>query len=415
MKVFIKNIKRLYGVHSQEVRKLAGKQMAELPFIENAWLAVEDGLIADFGSMEDYLGIEDWRDLEIIDAEDRFVIPGFCDSHTHTVFAQSRADEFVDRILGLSYEDIAKRGGGILNSAAKLAVMTEQELYDAAFERLNLLMSQGTVAIEIKSGYGLDAENELKMLRVIQRLKENHRLQIKRTFLALHALPLEYKGRAEDYVRLMIEEVLPVVAREGLADYVDAFCEEGYFNVEQMNALIDAAQRFGIPAKLHVNQFTILGAVKAACERNAVSVDHLEELNEEDIAALLKSDTMPVALPACSFFLRIPYTPARRIVEAGLPFALASDFNPGSSPTGNMQFVGSLACIQMRMLPEEVINASTINGAFALNLEKELGSIALGKRASFIITKPMKSISELYYYFADAGIEQVFVDGKKEN
>ena len=415
MKVFIKNIRRLYGVHSQEVRKIAGKQMAELPFIENAWLAVEDGIIAAFGSMEDYLGIEDWRNLEIIDAEDRYVLPGFCDSHSHAVFAQSRADEFVDRIHGLSYEDIAKRGGGILNSAAKLGAMTEQELYDAAFERLNLLMSQGTVAIEIKSGYGLDAENELKMLRVIQRLKESHPIQVKRTFLALHALPLEFKDSADHYVRMMIDEVLPVVAKEGLADYVDAFCEDGYFTVEQMNDLIEAAQRFGIPAKLHVNQFTILGAVKAACERNAVSVDHLEELNDDDIDALLKSETMPVALPACSFFLRIPYTPARRLVEAGLPFALASDFNPGSSPTGNMQFVGSLACIQMRMLPEEVINASTLNGAYAMNLEQELGSITIGKRASFILTKPMKSISELFYYFADAGVEQVFVDGKKVN
>jgi imidazolonepropionase len=343
------------------------------------------------------------------------VLPGFCDSHTHTVFAQSRAEEFVDRIEGLSYEDIAKRGGGILNSAAQLGAMSEDELYEAAYERLNTLMRQGTVAVEIKSGYGLNAQNELKMLRVIQRLKANHPLQIKRTFLALHALPLDYANRSDEYVERMIQEVLPVVAREQLADYVDAFCETGYFTVAQMNALIEAATALGLRAKMHVNQFTILGAVKAACERNALSVDHLEELSDDDIEALQNSSTMPVALPACSFFLRIPYTPARRLVDADLPFALASDFNPGSSPTGNMQFVGSLGCIQMRMFPEEVVNASTINGAFAMELEHELGSIALGKRASFIVTKPMHSLAEFYYYFADSNIEHVFVDGVKMN
>lgn len=415
MKVFIKNIKRLYGVHSQEVRLVKGSQMRELPFIENAWLAIEDGIIAAMGSMNEYPGIEDWRDLEIIDVEDRMVLPGFCDSHTHTVFAQSRAEEFVDRIEGLSYEDIAKRGGGILNSAGKLGAMSEDELYESAYERLNTLMKQGSVAVEIKSGYGLDAANELKMLRVIQRLKDNHPLQIKRTFLALHALPLDYANRADEYVELMIKDVLPVVAREQLADYVDAFCETGYFTVAQMNALIDAAAVLGLRAKMHVNQFTILGAVKAACERNALSVDHLEELSDDDIQALQTGATMPVALPACSFFLRIPYTPARRLVDAGLPFALASDFNPGSSPTGNMQFVGSLGCIHMRMLPEEVVNASTLNGAYAMELDNELGSIAVGKRASFIVTKPMQSLAEFYYYFADSNIEHVFVDGVKMN
>lgn len=415
MKVFIKNIKRLYGVHSQEVRMVKGSQMRELPFIENAWLAIEDGVVAAMGSMNEYPGIEDWRDLEIIDVEDRMVLPGFCDSHTHTVFAQSRAEEFVDRIEGLSYEDIAKRGGGILNSAAKLGAMSEDELYEAAYERLNTLMRQGTVAVEIKSGYGLNAQNELKMLRVIQRLKANHPLQIKRTFLALHAIPLEYANRADDYVQHMIDDVLPLVVKEQLADYVDAFCETGYFTVAQMNALIEAATALGLRAKMHVNQFSILGAVKAACERNALSVDHLEELSDDDIEALQNSSTMPVALPACSFFLRIPYTPARRLVVADLPFALASDFNPGSSPTGNMQFVGSLGCIQMRMFPEEVVNASTINGAFAMELEHELGSIALGKRASFIVTKPMHSLAEFYYYFADSNIEHVFVDGVKMN
>ncbi len=412
MKIFIKNIKALYGTHSQDVNLVKGPEMNNLPYIENAWLAVEDGVIAAFGSMNDFDGIEDWRDLTVIDAAGKYVLPGWCDSHTHTVFAASRAEEFVDRLNGLTYEQIAQRGGGILNSAKKLSLMSEEELFLAAFERLNRMLHSGTVAVEIKSGYGLDEENELKMLRVIKRLKAEHPLVIKSTFLALHAIPIEYKDNVEDFVELMIVHVLPKVANEGLADFVDAFCEEGYFSVAQMNRLIEAAHALGIPAKVHVNQFNIIGGVQAAVDRNARSVDHLEELNEKDIEVLLGGNTMPVSLPACSFFLRIPYTPARKIIDAGLPLALATDFNPGSSPSGNMNFVNSLGCIQQRMLPSEVVNASTLNGAYAMDVHSELGSITVGKKASFIITKPLNSLAEMFYYFGDNNIDQVIVNGE---
>ncbi|MEY3835809.1 MAG: Imidazolonepropionase [Bacteroidota bacterium] len=389
-----------------------GSEMNNLPYIENAWLAVEDGVIAAFGSMNDFDGIEDWRDLTVIDAAGKYVLPGWCDSHTHAVFAASRAEEFVDRLNGLTYEQIAQRGGGILNSAKKLSLMSEEELFLAAFERLNQMMHSGTVAVEIKSGYGLDEENELKMLRVIKRLKAEHPLVIKSTFLALHAIPIEYKERVEDFVEFMVVQVLPKVASEGLADFVDAFCEEGYFSVAQMNRLIEAAQALGIPAKVHVNQFNIIGGVQAAVDRNARSVDHLEELNDKDIEVLLGGNTMPVALPACSFFLRIPYTPARKIIDAGLPLALATDFNPGSSPSGNMNFVNSLGCIQQRMLPSEVVNASTLNGAYAMDVHSELGSITVGKKASLIITKPLNSLAEMFYYFGDNNVDQVIVNGE---
>ena len=412
MKIFIKNIKSLYGTHSQDVALVKGSDMNVLPSIENAWLAIEDDTIVAFGSMDEFDGIEDWRDLTIIDAAGKFVLPGWCDSHTHTVFAASRADEFEDRLNGLTYEEIAKRGGGILNSAKKLSAMSEEELYSAAVERLNGMMQQGTVAVEIKSGYGLDEANELKMLRVIQRLKAEHPMEIKATFLALHAIPADYKGREDEFVHLMINQVLPKVAAEGLADFVDAFCEEGYFSVDQMNELIDAAQALGIPAKVHVNQFNVIGGVEAAVKRNARSVDHLEELSNEDVEALSHGNTMPVALPACSFFLRIPYTPARKIIDAGLPIALATDFNPGSSPSGNMNFVNSLACIQQRMLPREIVNASTLNGAYAMDVQDVLGSIAVGKKASLIITKPLNSLTELFYYFGENNIDQVIVNGK---
>jgi imidazolonepropionase len=412
MKIFIKNIKSLYGTHSQDVALVKGSDMNVLPSIENAWLAIEDNTIVAFGSMDEFDGIEDWRDLTIIDAAGKFVLPGWCDSHSHTVFAASRADEFEDRLNGLTYEEIAKRGGGILNSAKKLSAMSEEELYSAAVERLNGMMQQGTVAVEIKSGYGLDEPNELKMLRVIQRLKAEHPMEIKATFLALHAIPADYKGREEEFVQLMINQVLPKVAAEGLADFVDAFCEEGYFSVDQMNELIDAAQALGIPAKVHVNQFNVIGGVEAAVKRNARSVDHLEELSNEDVEALGHGNTMPVALPACSFFLRIPYTPARKIIDAGLPIALATDFNPGSSPSGNMNFVNSLACIQQRMLPREIVNASTLNGAYAMDVQNILGSVTVGKKASLIITKPLNSLTELFYYFGENNIDQVIVNGK---
>lgn len=415
MKIFIKNIKALYGTHPQELKLVKGSEMNVLPCIEDAWLAIENEKIVGFGAMSEFDGIEDWRELTVIDATGKFVLPGWCDSHTHTVFATSRAEEFEDRLNGLTYDEIAKRGGGILNSAMKLGKMSEDELYESAFNRLNEMMSQGTVAVEIKSGYGLDETNELKMLRVIQKLKNNHPLRIKATFLALHAIPEVYKNRVDDFVQLMVEKVLPNIASEGLADFVDAFCEEGYFSVKHMSDLIVAANKLGLSAKVHVNQFQILGGVQAAVNLDARSVDHLEELSDADMQSLLKGNTMPVALPACSFFLRIPYTPARAMIDAGLPLALATDFNPGSAPSGNMNFVNSLACIQQRMKPNETVNAATINGAYAMNVEEELGSIAVGKRASFIITKPLNSLTELFYYFGENHIDEVIVNGKRIN
>ena len=349
---------------------------------------------------------------EIIDAEGGMVFPTYCDSHTHLVFAASREGEFVDRINGLSYEEIATRGGGILYSAEKLQNATEDELYEGALERLNNLIKLGTGAIEIKSGYGLTLEAELKMLRVIKRLKENTEVSIKSTFLGAHALPKEYKNNKDGYMDLVINEMLPKVASEELADYVDIFCEKGYFTVEDTIRLLEAAKTYGLQAKTHVNQFNSIGGVKASVELGALSVDHLEEMEEEDYIALKDSDCIPTILPSCSFFLGIPYGPANKMMEEGLAVALASDYNPGSTPSGNMNFVASLGCIQMKMTPEQVINATTINTAYAMGIEKEVGSICIGKRANFFITKEIPSYSYLAYSFGENVIAKVFLNGK---
>jgi imidazolonepropionase len=412
MKIVIKNIAELIQTESTPKKWVAGADMKNISTIKDAFVEIENGIITGFGSMDNWSGIENWSNTEIIDAEGGMIFPTFCDSHTHLVFAASREEEFVDRIKGLSYQEIAKKGGGILNSAEKLQNTTEDELFESALARLKEVIKMGTGAIEIKSGYGLTLESELKILRVIKRLKEASDVTIKATFLGAHALPKEFKDNKDGYMDLVIDEMLPKIAKENLADYVDIFCEKGYFTVEDTKRLLEAANKFGIKAKTHVNQFNTIGGVKASVDLGALSVDHLEEMNPEDFDVLLGSNCMPTILPSCSFFLGIPYSPARKMIDKGLPIALASDFNPGSSPSGNMNFVASLGCIKLKMTPEEVINASTINSAYAMGVEKELGSIAIGKKANLFITKPIPSYAYLTYSFGENIIEKVIVNGK---
>ena len=412
MKIVIKNIAELVQTESTPKKWVAGADMKNLSTIKDAFVEIENGIITGFGSMDNWSGIENWSNTEIIDAEGGMIFPTFCDSHTHLVFAASREEEFVDRIKGLSYQEIAKKGGGILNSAEKLQNATEDELFESALARLNEVIKMGTGAIEIKSGYGLTLESELKILRVIKRLKEASDVTIKATFLGAHALPKEFKDNKDGYMDLVIDEMLPKIAKENLADYVDIFCEKGYFTVEDTKKLLEAANKFGIKAKTHVNQFNTIGGVKASVDLGALSVDHLEEMNPEDFDVLLGSNCMPTILPSCSFFLGIPYSPARKMIDKGLPIALASDFNPGSSPSGNMNFVASLGCIKLKMTAEEVINASTINSAYAMGVEKELGSIAIGKKANLFITKPIPSYAYLTYSFGENIIEKVILNGK---
>jgi imidazolonepropionase len=406
-KILIKNIKGLvqYGEDLPKIRK--GAEMKELPILENAYLALEDGVIVAYGSMEDWAGITDWRDLEVIDADGKFVLPAFCDSHTHTVFARSREEEFVDRINGLSYEEIALKGGGILNSARRLAEMSEDELFDHAKTRVERLMSYGTGALEIKSGYGLSLDAELKMLRVIKRLKEACPIAIKATFLGAHAFPPEYKENHRGYIDLIINEMLPMIQKEGLADYIDVFCERNYFSVEEMAEILEAGIKIGLKPKVHVNQFSALGGIAKAVELGALSVDHLEELEDADIEALKGSKTMSTILPSCSHFLSIPYGDAKRLMENDLPVALASDFNPGSTPSGNLSFVWSLACVKMKMTPEEALNALTINAAYAMDLSDSHGSISLGKTTPVMITKEIPSLAYIPYSFGDQLIERI--------
>lgn len=412
MRILIKNIKGLAGIYDESPGWVAGKAMGDFPMIENAFLAIEDGRIAGYGPMSDWSGITDWNNLEVIDADGRFVLPAWCDSHTHLVYAGNREAEFVDRIRGLSYAEIAERGGGILNSAKKLAETSEDELFESASQRLDEVMRMGTGAIEIKSGYGLSLETELKMLRVIARLKESSAVAIKSTFLAAHAVPAEYKNRNEAYVNHIVDEMIPAIAAENLAEYIDVFCETNYFSADDTDRILEAGVKYGFIPKIHVNQFTIIGGIEVAVKHNALSVDHLELLDDNDLKALSGSKTMPTALPSCSFFLSIPYTPARNIIDAGLPMALATDFNPGSTPSGNIPFVISLACIKMAMTPEEAFNAATQNGAYAMGLENELGSITIGKRANVIITKPMSSLAIIPYSFGSQLVDQVILNGK---
>lgn len=399
MKKLIKNIKGLAGVYEQSPERLCGKEMGAIPILHDAWLAIEDGLIADYGLMADWPGISDWRDLEVIDADGGWVLPAYCDSHTHIVYAAARAGEFSDRIKGMTYEEIAARGGGILNSAAKLAMTSEDELFKSAWTRLQEVKATGTGAIEIKSGYGLSLEGELKMLRVIQRLKSENDLTIKATFLGAHAYPAAYKENKQGYIQLLIDEMIPEVANQKLAEYIDVFCEANYFSVEDTLRILEAGAKYGLTPKVHVNQFNSIGGIKASVEMNALSVDHLEVMSEADYGALVDAKCIPVALPGCSLFIKIPYTPARSIIDKGLSLALATDYNPGSTPSGNMNLVMSLACIHMGMTPEEALAASTLNGAYAMGLSDTHGSITPGKKANILITRPMNELAELPYYF----------------
>lgn len=408
-KILIKNIKGLVQAGEEIPTVLRGAEMADVPVISDAFLALEDGVVVAYGPMSELQGIDDWRDLELIDAEGKYVMPAFCDSHTHTVFARSREEEFVDRINGLTYEDIALKGGGILNSARRLAEMSEDELFDQAMQRIRQLIKYGTGAIEIKSGYGLSIEAEIKMLRVVKRLKENAPIAVKATFLGAHAFPREFKENHRGYIDLIKNEMLPKIAEEGLADYIDVFCERNYFSVDEMEEILLEGKKYGLVPKVHVNQFSALGGVAKAVELGALSVDHLEEITDEDIEALKNSDCMPTILPSCSHFLGIPFGDARKMISAGLPVALASDFNPGSTPSGNLGFVWSLACVKMKLTPEEALNALTVNAAYAMGLSDSHGKIALGRKTPILMTKALPSLAYIPYAFGDMHIERIIV------
>ena len=408
MKTLILNIKQLVQTELSPRKWVAGKDMARLGILENAYLLVEEDKIAGFGKMEDlnreavYAGGDIVKE---IDATGRLVMPSYCDG--------SREIEYIDKIRGLSYEEIAKRGGGILNSCERIRKASEEELFDAAYDRIQEIAGFGTGAVEIKSGYGLDTESELKMLRVIRRLKAETPLLIKSTFLGAHAVPLEYKGRQTEYVDLIINEMIPMVAAEELADYIDVFCDKGFFTVEDTDRMLNAGMKYGLRAKIHANELDYSGGVQVGVKYNAISVDHLECMGEEEIACLLESETMPTVLPGAAFFLNMPYSPVRKMIKAGLPVALASDYNPGSSPSGNMKFIMSLGCINYKMLPEEVINATTLNSAYAMGVEEEAGSIAVGKLANFYITTPISGIEYLPYAYTADLIEAIFLKGEQ--
>lgn len=390
------------------MRRVAGSEMKAIACLENAWLQLENDRIAAFGSMDAVPEVQVDRHLS---AKGGIVLPAWCDSHTHLVFAEPREQEFVDRINGLSYAEIAARGGGILNSAKKIKSISEEQLFDQSLERLKAVMALGTGAIEIKSGYGLDLEGELKMLRVIRRLKEEVAIPIKASFLAAHAYPLEYRENHEGYLKLIIGEMLPRVAAEGLADYMDVFCETGFFSEDETARLLEAGLKYGLSPKIHANQLHRSGGVQVGVKYGAISVDHLESMGEEEIACLKESTTIPTLLPGAAFFLAMHYQPARALIDAGLPVALASDYNPGSCPSGNMNTLMSIACTQLKMTPEEVIHAQTINGAAALELEAELGTIAVGKKAHLIITRPVPSLAYLPYSFGENWIANVMLPG----
>lgn len=416
MKTLITNIKQLVQVENHPRHWVAGKDMAKLESLHNAWLLVEDEKIAAFGEMKNldrsFICAEN-ETMKEIDATGRLLLPSYCDSHTHLVYAGSREVEYIDKIRGLSYEEIARRGGGILNSAERIRQASEDELYDAAYARIREIAGYGTGAVEIKSGYGLDTDSELKMLRVIRRLKQETPLLIKSTFLGAHAVPAEYKGRQTEYVDLIINEMIPMVAAEELADYIDVFCDKGFFTVEDTDRMLNAGMKYGMRAKIHANELDYSGGIQVGVKYNALSVDHLEYVGDEEITCLLGSETMPTILPGAAFFLNMPYSPARKMIEAGLPVALASDYNPGSSPSGNMKFVMSLGCINYKMLPEEVINATTINSAYAMGVQEEAGSIAVGKLANFYLTTPVPGIEYLPYAYTADLVETAFLRGKQ--
>lgn len=411
-RLIIKNIKGLAGAYERSPVKLRGEEMNALPVLSDAFVIVENGAIGGFGKMSDYPSGADTEDGEIIDASGRFVLPSWCDSHTHLVFAGTRELEFEDRIKGLSYEEIANRGGGILNSAARMAEMDEGELYERALVRLNQAARMGTGAMEIKSGYGLSVETELKMLRVIKRLRQTSDVAIKATLLGAHAIPLSHKNNRKGYVDKVIEEMIPAAAEQGLADYVDVFCEKGYFDVEETLAIVAKGAEYGMKSKIHVNQFNAFGAIPRLVEAGALSVDHLEVLGDGDAESLGGSDTIATALPLCSLFLSLPYTPANDLMDAGAVVALATDYNPGTAPSTNMNLAVSLACIKMRMTPEAAINAATINGAAAMEVSETHGTIARGKVANLLITERCEHLSYVPYSFGRPALERVILAGK---
>ena len=410
MKTLIKNIKELVQVERQPKLRVCGKDMAQMETVKNAYLIVEDDKIAAFGPMSELK--EQSFDKEV-DATGRMVFPSFCDSHTHLVYAGSREIEYIDKIRGLSYDEIAKRGGGILNSAKRVQEASEQQLYDDAMARLEQIIRFGTGAVEIKSGYGMTPEAELKMLRVIRRLKENSPLTIKSTLLGAHGIPMEYRGRQEKFVDLVIDQMIPQAAAEGLADYIDVFCDAGFFTVEDTERMLEAGARYGMRPKIHANEMACSGGIQCAVKYNALSCDHLEYTGEEEIQCLLSSETMPTVLPGAAFFLNMQHAPVRRMMEAGLPVAMASDYNPGSSPSGNMQLIVSFACVNYRMLPEEAINATTINSGYAMGVSDVLGSIAVGKRANFYITTPIPTYEYLPYAYGENKVARTFLNGKE--
>lgn len=410
MGTVIINIKKLVNTRIEN-KLLRGKNLADLPCLNDAYLLIEDGIITNYGSMNE-LPAEFSHSSSVIDASGQFVLPAWCDSHTHIVFATSREEEFVDKIKGLSYADIAAKGGGILNSARKLNAATEDELFNSAWERLEEISKLGTGAVEIKSGYGLSVEGELKMLRVIKKLKEKSKISIKATFLGAHTFPIEYKENHQGYIDLIIKEMLPVIAKEKLADYIDVFCETGFFSPEETETICRAGMAHGLKPKIHANQLNLSGGTQVGVRLGAVSVDHLETMDDEAIQALSNSNTIGTLLPTAAFFLRMPFQPARQLIDAGCAIALATDYNPGSSPSGNMNLVNAMSCIQMKMLPEEVINASTINGAYAMELENEVGSITVGKKANLILTKPIPSLAYMPYAFGSNLIDKVMIGGE---
>lgn len=406
--ILIKNINKLVGIMEQPYSFKRGKALSFLDTIENAYLLINKGKIDSYGTMDNCPQIS----VKTIDAVGKIVLPAWVDSHTHIVFPASRELEFIDKIRGLSYEEIAKRGGGILNSAKKMKVTDESYLYDTGMQRLNEIMKMGTGAVEIKSGYGLDFDNEVKMLRVIRKMKENSPIPIKANFLGAHAFPPEYRENKDEYVDQICQHMVQYIADNGLADYIDVFCDKGFFTVEQTDKILKTGAKYGLKPKIHANELDISGGVQVGVSNAAISVDHLERIGADEIRVLSDSSTVPTLLPGTSFFLKIPYAPAREMVDAGLGIALASDFNPGSSPSGNMNFIVSLACIYMKLLPEEAINAATINAAYALELQDHLGSISPGKTANLIITKPLDNIAQIPYYFGSNLIDQVMINGE---
>ena len=409
----IYNIATLGGIDRKGRLRLQGREMAQFETLDNAYLLIKDGRIADFGSIESLPQLA--ADVKRIDAEGGTVMPSFCDSHTHIVNAGSRENEFVDKINGLSYAEIAKRGGGILNSTDKLHEMSEDELFDQSMKRVREVMLKGTGCVEIKSGYGLNTEDELKMLRVIRRIKQTSPLKVVSNFLGAHAVGRAYAGRQSAYVDLVVNEMIPAVAAEGLADFVDVFCDEGFFTPEETGRILQAGTKYGMRGKIHGQELAPSGGVEVALKHNALSVDHLESMTDEDIAMMIGTETSPTALPGTSFFLNIPFAPVRKMISAGLGPAIASDYNPGSTPSGDMKFVVSLACIKMRLLPEEALNAATINGAYAMGLSADYGSIAIGKVANFYITQPIPSIAFIPYAYTTPVIREVYLNGERQN